>query len=235
MSWTSLDASPQWNVDDTDLLAQSFYMLLENAGTDPVLTNMIQYNSTMFTPHFFMHALYDRQRQFLKDTAVVVKRVTQGSAPGIGTYDLPQDWMDTRRLDFRVTGGNWTPLFRTDAYSLDHGSPEWQSNLGTPDSFQETTELPLQVEIGPAPQDAGDLILTYLGTPDRPSFSLPVASPFYGLAMMVPDEFTNCLLYGALADMLNADGEGRDPKRAQYCQSRYDMGVQLAKSMLGAA
>ena len=235
MSWTALDNSPQWTVKDTDLLVQSFYMLMENAGADPVSTTITTYNTSMFTPQQFINAVNDRQRRFLRDTGLVIKRVTQGLTSEIGRYDLPQDWMDTRRVDFKPAGGSWYALFRSDAYTFDHGMSNWQQDFGPPQAYQEATTPLLQVDIAPAPDSAGDAILTYIGTPDRPSALLPgggIFVPFYGLYMLIPDEFAPYVFYGALADLLNADGDGRDPKRAQYCESRYAMGVELAKLLL---
>jgi hypothetical protein len=53
-----------------------------------------------------------------------------------------------------------------------------------------------------------------------------------GSLMTLPDEFVVPLKYGAMADMLTKVSRVQDV-RAQYCESRYAMGVEIAKLLLG--
>ena len=59
--------------------------------------------------------------------------------------------------------------------------------------------------------------------------SLNPIDPTHGVLMGVPDDFTWAVKFGAMADLLGADGPAKDSQRAAYCQRRWEEGIALAK------
>ena len=224
MAWVTVGTAAQWNVTDAELRNVAQYRLMENAGAD---AGTVAWFTTMFTPTQFLNALDQRQKMFMKETGAIVTRATNGAAVNQQRYALPTDWIATRRLTFAGADGKKYSLFRTDAYQLDQGMSDWNYTSGAPYTFHESTLPTLQVEIAPAPNDIGTMGILYV--------ALPTTLDGSGVKLTIPDEFAPYVLYGALADLLGQDGEGKDLKRAAYCEQRYAMGVELAKAMIRGA
>jgi len=55
-------------------------------------------------------------------------------------------------------------------------------------------------------------------------------NPAAGVVLGVPDDFSWVVKWGAMADLLGKDSPARDPGRAQYCEQRYQDGVELARA-----
>lgn len=213
-------------VTDTELVKQAEYMLLENGDADADGTFL----TSQFSVTQLVDALNDAQYQFLKDTALVQTRTVINSPANVSIYNLPARFVEIRRLAREnppippLTANTISPLLRTDAWELDHGQADWGYNLGQPIGYHVETQPTLQVEIEPAPIDAGFLHLLYV--------ELSTVLTGAGVALSVPDEWSWCILYRALATLLAAEGEANDPQRANYCLQRYMMGVELARLMM---
>lgn len=223
MAWVTQGTAAIWHVSDLDMLYSASFRLLENAGTD----GHVVWFSSMYTMTQFIHALDQRQKMFMKDTGAIVTRATQNAIVNQQRYALPTDWIATRRITFAGADGKKYSLFRTDAYQLDQGMSDWNYTFDAPFTFHESTLPTLQIEIAKAPSDVGTLGLMYIALPTPLS---GVGNPF-----SVPDEFVPYIFYGALGDLLGQDGEGKDVKRAAYCEQRYQQGVELAKAMIRGA
>jgi hypothetical protein len=50
--------------------------------------------------------------------------------------------------------------------------------------------------------------------------------------LVVPDAFSMYVMYGALYKAWAREGDGQDLRRAAYCKSRFDLGVQLAERLM---
>lgn len=118
-------------------------------------------------------------------------------------------------------------LVRTDAYQLDHGFSTWQQQFGTPTVYNESDLPTLTVELAPAPNDVGTLLLLFVPQ--------PATLDANGTFLTVPDEVELAVLFGAMADLLSSDGESNDPQRAAFCESMYSIIVDLTNSLLGGA
>lgn len=231
MPWTLQTTPPTWNVTDIELLPRLNYHLLENGNADATATP----TTTMFTEASYLAVLNTRQQQFLRDTAVVLARSTQGTTPQVFRYTLPSDWITTRRLAWGYVGVGPGPsipvesfrtLSRTDSYDLDHGMPDWQQNPGDPTVYNDGSDLPtLTVEIARAPSRVGVLNLLYAAEPATLDGS--------GINLSIPDEMEGAVLWGALSDLLGSDGESHDVERTQFCESMYGMIVDMTNSLLG--
>lgn len=224
MPWTTLGTKPTWNVTDSELLARMEYALLENGSNDA--------DGVFLTTQFTVQETLDNsnlaQQQFLKDTAAIHLRVSQGSTPGQPRYALPPDWIMTRRITWQAAGGSIRSLARTDAFDLDHQMPDWQQSLDDPTVYNDGSDLPtLTIEIAKAPAQAGQMTLSYVPQPATLTGA--------GVLLNVPDEFESAILYGALGEMLGSEGEAYDPERAQYCEQRYNLCVELANALIQGA
>lgn len=226
MAWTILDAKPTWNVTDLELLKRMTYALLENGDADATGT-------TLMTTQFSIQEMLDNanliQQRFLRDCAPVVLRATQGSTPGQNRYSLPSDHIHTRRMTWQAqASGKAKALISTDSYQLDRGTSDWEQNSATPRYFNEGSNLPtLEFDLAKAPSAAGTIGLTYV--PQPPTLTGA------GVKLMVPDECESAILYGTLGELLSSEGEGYDPERADYCEKRYSLCVELANALIMGA
>jgi hypothetical protein len=227
MAWSApLDAQAQWSVTDQEMMTTAVYRLLENGNADAAPVTFL---TDMYTPQQLLNALNNRQRQFLKDTTCILTRVTQDSTPQVPRYALPGDSIVTRRVCWQKAPLDTTvypkySLFRTDTYALDSGMPSWSYDFSDPTVFHESALPTLELEIINAPIDVGTITLMYV--------ALSTMLDGSGVKLTVPDEFAPGILYGALADMLKADGAGKDLSRAAYCEQRYEMNVQMARLLM---
>jgi|SRR5215831_1991278 len=215
------------NASDNDLLKLMCYMLLEGEnGTDATGTTTL---TTMFSISQFLAALNQRQERFLRDTAAVVTLVTLPTTPQIARYRLPDDWIHTRRLSWQANVATVLQplhaLARVDSFQLDHGFLDWQQNFADPTCYNDGSDLPtLTVELAKAPANEGQMKLMYVAQPQTLA-NAPTA-------LGVPDEFSWPILFGALADCLVAEGDSHDPQRGAFCESMYDLGVEMTRAML---
>lgn len=226
MAWTSLNAAPQWNVTDLDLLKLLQYATLENGNADATGTP----TTSMFTQQEWLAALNQRHQQLLRDTACVLIRASESTTPGTPRYALPPDWIHTRRLSWQAqaAGSKAYALVRSDAYQLDHGMSDWQSNTADPVAYNDGSDLPtLTVELGKAPVQSGTMLLSYVAQPATLTGA--------GVKLTVPDEYAGALYWGALADLLSSDGESFDPERAEYCDSMYELHVEMINALLSGS
>lgn len=225
MSWTTLTTPPAWNVTDTELLKRLQYHLLENGDSD---ADGITFLTPMFTQAQLLATMNQRQEKFTRDTSCVLTRASQASTPNIARYILPTDWIHTRRLTWSPVGGPIKSLARTDTFQLDHDLSDWQQNSAAPVSYNDGSNLPtLTVEIAKSPNVAGSMTLLYVAQ--------PVSLDGSGVNLTIPDEAEGAVLWGALADLLGADGESHDPERAAFAQTMYQMTVEMIDTLLEGA
>jgi hypothetical protein len=214
---------PTWNVTDLELLKRIQYHLLENGNNiDADGTTLL---TSMFTIAEIVNAMNTRQQRFLKDTGCIIVRASEAVIPQQARYALPSDWIHTRRITYQPFNGTITALTRADAYALDMGLPDWQQNFDTPTVYNDGSDLPtLTVEIAKAPANVGTMTLLYVPQ--------PATLTGLGVNISVPDEFESGILYGTMADLLSSEGEPTDSARASYCESRYQLCVDLAKALI---
>lgn len=126
-------------------------------------------------------------------------------------------------------GSKAKSLISTDSYQLDRGTSDWEQNTSAqPRYFNEGSNLPtLEFDLAKAPSQAGTIGLTYV--PQPPTLTGA------GVALMVPDEAESAVLYGAMGELLSSEGEGIDPERADYCEKRYSLAVELVNALIMGA
>lgn len=183
--------------------------------------------SGLWTRDEVVSLLSHRQNRLLKESLLLVKLASPNLTVNIGDHRiaLPTDWVRTITIVWRGNNGVVRELVPSDSFISDHGISTWESTNGPyPLVYHEWDALNLQVEIAPAPTVAGTLELLYVPT--------GTALTGNGVTFAVPDELTHVVKYGCLADQLRKDGRGQDLQRAEYCESRFALGVMAAQLIL---
>lgn len=166
-----------------------------------------------------------RQNRLLRETLLLVGQIPVTVFAFTSTLTLPFDWLRTLRMVWRGTDGAVVPLHPIDTFQADCSFPAWETTGGVPLAYlEEENSATLQFRITPPPLVDGTIDLFYV----------PLATPFTldPEILTVPDELAAPLKYGIMADMLSKDGRGRDPERAAYCESRYQLGIDAAKIIM---
>jgi len=213
-----------YTVLDRDLVGLAQYMLLEPKNVSGWS------GSEQFSLVLVTQALQRRRDQFLLDTGCrITRHAPIPSAPNaVGPSDLgevavDQVIIDIRRAAWTTFDGKTTPLRPTSYWALRGHSATWNSDPGLPRTYAFNQYAPAILQLAPPNADLGalDLLTVDAGA---------VLDPATGVLVGVPDDLTPFVLWGALADLLNADGPGRDYARAIFCESMYQLGVQAARS-----
>lgn len=205
---------------DQDLLGQIQDALLEPRDGGQ------SWPSGLWTRDEMIAYCNQRQHAFLWETfALVGISATIAVAIGQRRIALPDDWLHTLSVLWRGTDGTVRELLRGDSFEADMLLPTWEStNVATPLQYHDEEAPSGYFQIAPAPTGTGTVELLYI--------PLGVTLNGNGEILTVPDELAHAIKYGALADALNKDGRGKDPARAQYCEQRYDLAVQLTEIIL---
>lgn len=170
---------------------------------------------------------------------------TIGSASGLssffsGSIDAVGYWgrvLTTSEISTLYNAGNGRELYsgqhdgpyvvlpRVDPFTQDNGYPGWETLTGTPSAIIEEPRIPLSFKLSPIPTTSGSVEGLYVAD--------PTAIGDACVPLPIPNFLCWGLKYGVMADMLNKEGEANDPKRAQYCESRFQECIQLARLLLG--
>lgn len=168
--------------------------------------------------------LNQRQNRFLKDTHFQIGIANIVATAGTGLYDLPDDWINTVRVLWIDGAGNVKELPRSDTWEADYGIPTWSYVNATPEIFYDGGK-PITIRVMPTPDADGTIQVHYV------PYSANLDGG--GELMTLPDEFTPATKYGALADMFTKVSRAQDQSRAKYCEQRYQLGVEVARLLLG--
>ena len=159
---------------------------------------------------------------------------TLNCIPNANTVPIPDSALDVRRVRWVPAAGLGSPvtLQRGDVLSFQRFTPNYlQSNVNplrwdiitgqeAPGVVDTLLALILDTLVSvPSTVQA----LTIAGAPD---FNPPGGNP-----LLIPNDWAWVLKFGALADILSKEEEGKDVARAQYCRKRYDEGLELMITM----
>jgi len=223
-----------YSVTDVDLLNTVSDRLLEPRLVPPAPT------TTQWTTSDFTNAIDQAQKDFVKQTGIVVTQLgftgdantAIGVVPETKAVQMPQDIIDILRLAWiaydttnPVIISDIEELPRESAWSLDNGDSDWEYDNGIPPAGYTEDESPVQwVYLEHPPGDIGKLDLIYCAVSSALSNT--------GVVISVPDDFAPYLIWGALEILLKKDGEAQDLARAGYCHERFLEGVIMAKALL---
>lgn len=210
-----------YSVYDTDILTAVEYHLLEPATVPYSGTNQ-------FSQAQLANSIEGKRDQFLLDTGCVVTRaVLPFPAPPISRLVLPDSVIDIRRAAWVDSTANNlpTPLWRTDEFAAESFSPGWPQNPTTPPlTYSVSVTPPVTVQVIPPPGAPGQIDLVTLS-----SGTTLTSTGAPSVLLGIPDDFSPALKWGALEELLAADGQARDETRAKYAGEMYDLLVAAAK------
>lgn len=173
---------------------------------------------SLWTDAEVMNYLTQRTARFLTDSGLIRER--RSVAVSSKDVNLPEDTLEVYRTVWN-SGSARSVLVRIDKWGLDNGLVGWQATSGAPVYYTDDTNSALGSEVAPAPTSPGTLEIVIAAAP-------PV-SRARCYSIVVPGIFTPYLKYGVLADMLSKEGPANESQRAQYAESRFAEGVELAK------
>lgn len=205
-------------VTDAAVMTEMLYQMIE----PPVIPYA---GSDMFQADDFPRTLQRRRAQFLAETGLYLQHdLINNSEITTDSVQLAQDTFDVRRIAWIAGGSVYTNLWRAGQYSLNNLR---LNNIPptVPEAYAWDLRAPRLIEIAPSITVGGSDIVEIIG-----AFAFDNLDPTNPTALQIPDDWYWAVKYGAEADLLKSDGQARDPKRAAYCESRYQQGVQLAKS-----
>lgn len=204
---------------DQEVLNEIQYMLKETPN------NGASFISGMWTVAEVIDYLNQRQRQFLKDTAILYQRATLPTIPSEVRHALPSGFISMQHVAWKDMDNNYYELRRGDFWETDHGDPTWETVAANRPKLYLEGELPTLV-LGTAPMtnSAGVIETLFVGLSTLLSNS--------GVSFEVPDEFVPAIMYGVVSDMLSKEGRARDLLRAGVAESRYIEGREAAKIMV---
>lgn len=222
----------------------------ENKGYDPKLMPAVSYSATtcnmmseiqahmlewnidqgmtwsLWTEDEVLNFMNERLARFLRKTSCIEADATIAAVAGTSEYDLPEDLINITCIEWEDLSGNFTTLVPVDQFTLDNGSPGWQATTGTPTSYISELSDELTITLAPPPSANGTVHVEYV--PQHTTVTSECI-PFEISGAFVP-----YIKYGVMADMLSKQGEANDPERAQWCEARFEEGIEMMKLLMGA-
>ena len=211
-------------VTDAQLIQYMMDALLEPPLTaDWVGTGQFQFSQ-------IVTAVQNRINRWLTDTGANVARDIQfvATGPSASRTFLPEAVLDVRRAAWLSTvSGKYSTLWRDDQYAFQ--AFRFGGSLTTaepPVVWGKFVVPPVGVDLYPPPANPGDLetlVVTsgpQIGTDPATIVNTPTV-------LDIPEDFVWGMLFGALSDLLSADGPMRDPARAAYAETRYAESAEL--------
>jgi len=219
-SISSLSSQLAMSSIDRDLVSQLEYSLIEPQSTDWVnWTGTEQYDLATL-----QKAVERARDRFLLESGLIfTEQEIDTSSPPVSRVAMPDSVIDVRRVASKSTDGNYRTLSREDELTLGSYSPDWNIptiNHPKPNYFSQISEPNLTVQLAPVAIDITKLHLITINQ----GASLDVTQ---SVKLGICEPFSWVTKYGALWDLLGPHTQNYDPLRADYCQKRYQEGIQL--------
>lgn len=178
-----------------------------------------------FTLAGVTQAIQKRRDKFLVETGLVLtESEVTGPTPPSGELTLDDNTIDVRRAMWKTSGGVYNILWPADTFILTAGSQTW-TTPSVPADFTTFFSTPLTLLLAPPPAIGLGGFVHLLTVNSGGNLAPASAATILG----IPDDLCWVVKFGALADLFGQDGPGQDVGRAQYCQSRWDDGIKLAR------
>src|SRR6266699_25486 len=206
-----------YSVTDREIIQALQFHLLESASTQASWPGTAQFTYSQVTS-----AIQRRLNQFLSDTGVVVNRSIDSTSTKNSRRSVPDTVIDVRRVAW-IESNVYTHLWEEDERALTASNMAWSTARDAPAAYSVMAIRPITLQIAPPPSAAGTVELLTVDT--GPTLTPSSAATVLG----IPDDLTPAVKWGALADLLAQDGEGRDLERAQFAEKRYQQYVALAR------
>jgi hypothetical protein len=213
------DALLTYTITDSDIVELIQYHFIEPA------TGTSWNGSEQFTFSDLTQAIERRRNQFLIDTACVLTRtypIAVDSPPASNVY-LGENVGNIRHLTWRGISASNSLVPEDISRSRNTGSDSLLTPNAYPLAYISSLGRPTEITLVPPTNEPGvlDLLSVSMGA---------TLNPATGVALGIPDDMASAVKWGAMADLLGRDGPGRDMPRAYYCERKYKLGVELAKT-----
>ena len=209
---------------DQQLLAD-----LQRVMIEPVVDNGLSWLSGLWTLDEVLGYANQRQQRFLANTCLVGGWLqTACAAQEIQTLDQETVFINHVLYEDANPGpGLCTPLLPLSRFSADLVMPGWPAQtLLAPRGYLLSQTGTNELSLVPPPTTAGLLHLFGIFLADTLDRS--------GVQLVIPDEWVPYLRYGIMADMFGKEGEAYDEPRHDYCESRWQEGIEAARAVLEA-
>jgi len=204
------------NVLDTNLYTIIQYHLLEAVAWNPWTGVSLQ-----FTADDVLNAVARQRDETLSITGCTI---TERLIPAVaGRIQLPDMVIDVRRMAYVPS-----TLFPTQSASTMWPEDTWAEQAfnsgyttapaGTPFAYLLSAQPPISFDTDVPPAYAGNYDLLTIEAGGTLTVGTPSTIP-------IPDDWTHVVKWGALANLLNKESNAKDIPRAQYCESRYRLGL----------
>ena len=214
-----------FTVLDQDLVIQLKYMLMEQNPSSGSTWSTATSQTDQFTLADVTAALEKRRNQFLLETGLVITYTNSfnpGSTP-INRVTLDNEVIDVRRVQWRTGAGQLSLVRKIDEFTANTLNSTWRTaSANPPTSFSLAVSQPLVLQFISPSSVSGTLELLTINSPAN-------LDPTIGVLLNIPDDFSPYIKWGALADLLGKDGQGKDQPRADYCEQRWKEGLEIAK------
>ena len=218
-----------FTVTDQSLANILEYSLLEplTSLTPTPLVPATWTGSKQFALDNIYGAMTRRQNQVLGATGCTLSRVLVNAPIVRAGIVLPDTTLDIRRVAWLPTAGQGfdTQIMRqTDAWSKRAFDYNYTVKAETPpQTWMQSTEPPPRFDVDNVPPVTGNYEVIAVN-------SGAVSNATSAQLLSVPDDWSWLVFFGALADLFGFESEAKDELRAQYCQQRYEQGLQLLTS-----
>lgn len=210
-------------VSDRDLINDINYSIME-----PQITNWPGgwIGTEMFTLAQIKDILEESRDEFLKLTACIASGYD--TIVGAGRVDLPSDHIRILRADINPTGSNGPlPLWAVDQVQLyTYARTPSIGGVGRPNSYSISYTPQLVVDLWPAPSVPSTLNIQGIRT------GVTLDPTNVSTTLLIPDDASFLLKYRTMSDLFGGDGLARCPQMAEYCNQRYQDGLQAIANYL---
>lgn len=146
--------------------------------------------------------------------------------PNTSSVSLDDLYLDVRRCRWVPAANQGSPvtLQRGDSRSFQYFTPRYAQTNGNPLRWDVIGSPPQIITLDTMVNVPSTLQV--LGMKAGADFDPPTSSP-----LLMPDDWMWVLKFGAMADILSKEQEGKDLERAAYCRQRYEEGLKLMARM----
>lgn len=208
---------------------QQLLQELQELTIEPVVDLGLTWLSGLWTLEEVLGYANQRQQRFLADTGLVGGWLQMAcAATEVQTLDQEVVFVNHVIYENANPGpGTCSPLLPLSRFSADLAVPGWTGQTAAfPLGYLVGQTGTRELSLVPPPTTAGLLHL----------FGILLAEVLdrSGVLLNIPDEWEPYLRYGIMADMFGKQGEAYDQPRAEYCEARWQEGVQSARAVLEA-
>jgi hypothetical protein len=205
---------------DTDVYTLIEYHLLEPP------TGSTWTGTNQFAIADLSQACSRRRNEILQAAACNMAESSLPMTQNTSAVALTDLVLDVRRCRWVPAPNEGSPvtLQRGDSRTFQYFTPRYAQTIQNPLRWDVIGSPPQAITVDTMVNAPS--VLQVLGMAGGADFAPPTSSP-----LLMPDDWTWVLKFGAMADILSKEQEGKDLQRAQYCRQRYMEGLKLMAHM----